>query len=75
MVLSDGNLQSTYSFDVIVNLNSPPVFNDGTTSFADLTVPLNTVKSYTVPSFSDPDGEAVTISIAEGSGGTLPSWI
>lgn len=52
-----------------------PTFIDGTTTLAGLTVPLNSIKSFSVPLFSDPDGDAVTISLAEGSGGSLPSWI
>lgn len=70
-------MQSTYTFNVnvILAVNLPPVFNDGTTSFASLIAPLNSVKSFSVPLYSDPDGDIVTISVQEGSGGTLPSWI
>lgn len=66
-------MNSIYTFNVKVM--SKPVFNDGTTSFLGLTLSLNSIKSFPVPSFSDPDGDIVTISIAEGSGGTLPGWI
>lgn len=65
-------MQTPYQFSVIVM--SKPTFASKI-SFTSLTVPLNSSKSFPVPSFSDADGDAVSISIAEGSGGTLASWI
>lgn len=73
LTLSDSNLDNQYSFSVIVM--SKPAFDDGTTSFSSLKIPLNSVKSFTVPAYSDADGDTVTISIEEGSGGTFPNWI
>lgn len=66
-------MQTKYNF--IVQVKGKPVFTDGTTSFAGLTVALNSNKTFSVPLFSDPDGDVATISIAEGNGGTLPLWI
>jgi hypothetical protein len=40
--------------------NRPPYFTDGTTSFADIIVPLNSIKDLTIPPFSDPDSQTVT---------------
>lgn len=54
---------------------SKPAFTDGTNSFSGLTVALNSIKSFNVPPFNDADMDTVTLSIAEGSGGVLPSWI
>lgn len=71
--LSDYNMQSSYNFTVKVM--TKPAFDNGTTLFPDVTVALNSVKSFSVPSFSDVDLDSVTISIAEGSGGTLPNFI
>lgn len=73
VTLSDGNMQTSYSFTVKVM--TKPAFNNGTTTFSALGVALNGVKSFPIPSFSDADGDNVTLSIAEGSGGILPSWI
>lgn len=66
-------MQTSYTFNVIVN--SKPAFNDGTTSFTSLTVQLNMIQSFTVPAFSDADGDTVTISIEEVNGGSFPNWI
>lgn len=73
VTLSDGNMQTSYSFNVIVM--SKPGFTGLITAFSDLSVPLGNIKSLNVPSFSDADGDSVSISIEEGSGGTLPSCI
>ncbi len=45
---------TTYSMIVSVP-NRPPYFTDGTTSFAPVTVAMNSVATVTIPSFADPD--------------------
>lgn len=67
-------MQNSYSFGVNV-LSRVPIFNNVTTSFSDLMLPINSLGSFNVPSFNDPDGETVTLSIAEATGGTFPNWI
>lgn len=55
--------------------NRLPVFDDSTTSFPDLTIKLGSNDKFTVPTFSDPDGETVAISIQEASNGIVPTWV
>lgn len=64
---------NSYSF--YVKVMTKPAFNDGTTSFADKIMPLNGKSNFPISTYSDADGDTVTLTIEEGSGGTLPGWI
>lgn len=61
-------------------MSNPPIFAGGITSFADLTIPLNSKGQHTIPVFSDPDGETVTITLedikvaSDGYVPSVPSW-
>ncbi len=74
LTLSDGNMKTTDTF--VINVQTrPPVFTDGTKSFADVTVGSVTPgKSFVVPPFTDPDGETVKITLEDSAGGSVPGW-
>jgi hypothetical protein len=50
------SIGASKSFSMSVNVpNRPPYFTDGTTSFAPVTVALNSIFHLPIPAFSDPD--------------------
>jgi hypothetical protein len=58
--LDDGNLNTVYTFTVLV-YNDPPVFNIPPTAV--LTVRLNDNFVYTLPPYSDPQNNPITVTI------------
>ena len=51
--------------------NRPPYFTDGTTAFADVTVPMNSIYNLPLPSYSDPDLTSVTLTFSQSSSPTV----
>lgn len=73
ITLSDGSLTNVYSFTIDV-LNRAPAYTDATfTGYAAVTVHLNSAPDVLIPSFVDPEGSAVTVTITEPSPGALTS--
>ncbi len=74
VTLSDGNKSNNYN--IVVNVMTKPTFTDGTTSFANLIVSLNSVGTFKIPPFSDLDGDSVSILVFDINTGTnAASWI
>lgn len=70
--VKDSYGHSLYSFNVNV-LNSPPAFSGVITSPAPLHV--GGTATVTLPSYSDPDGHALTLSLYETGQAALPTFI
>jgi hypothetical protein len=45
--------------------NRPPYFTDGTTAFADVIVPINSIHNLPLPSYSDPDLTSVKLTFSQ----------
>lgn len=57
VTLDDGKMQTTYSFSVKVMTKPTFAFSGGATSFSDLTVALGSTKTFSIPTYSDADGD------------------
>lgn len=70
--ICDGEPQcSTYQFNVVFS-NTAPVFSNTVPSSVNVHVGKNS--TFTLPSYSDPDGDAVTISTYQDTMSTLPVY-
>ena len=65
-------LSSTYTFNVVVQ-NSAPVFASTTSTTISVTV-TQTV-TFSLPSYSDPDGNAITLTTYQDGSASLPSFV
>lgn len=60
VTLSDGVNSPISSFDIVVNPNQPPIF---ASSLQSQTVHVMFTQTYTLPAYSDPEGQAVSLTI------------
>ena len=67
ITISDTLISNTYTFNVIVT-NNPPGFS--TTITTNISLVVNQVANFTLPSYSDPDGNALSLTTFQ-SGGLL----
>jgi hypothetical protein len=51
--------------------NRPPYFMDETTSFADIIVPMNSIKDLPIPAFKDPELQTVAYTLIQSSTPTV----
>ena len=71
MSLSDGSLTSSYTFTITVS-NTAPIFSS---SLAAQSVGWTKSVTYALPSYSDPEGNTVTLTTVEQGQSTLPSFV
>jgi hypothetical protein len=60
----------TYTMTVTVP-NRPPYFSDGTTTFPDVSLPINSVLNMPIPPIIDPDKTSVTLTFSHPSSTTV----
>jgi hypothetical protein len=51
-----------------------PYFTDGTNSFSNLVIPLNSVKTFTIPPYKDWDNDVVSVLIQDAKTSTSLTW-
>ena len=67
-----GGASSAYNFYVLV-VNNPPIFSSSRAT--SLNVNLGSTSTFTLPAYSDPDGNSLTFSTYQSGLSTLPSFI
>ena len=72
--VSDGSLESYADFTLEVTA-APPNRPPTAPTLTDQTATEDEPFSYTVPAFTDPDGDTLTYTAAQSNNGTLPGWL
>ena len=71
---SDGSLESYADFTLKVT-ETPPNRPPTAPTLTNQTATEDTSFSYTVPAFTDPDGDTLTYTAAQSNGDSLPDWL
>lgn len=72
VTLSNAYISNVYTFTVTVN-NFPPVF--GSASSTTISVIITQTGVFNLPSYSDPDGNSMTLTTVESGQTSLPSFV
>jgi hypothetical protein len=70
--LSNGIKTGVYSFNIIIATNQPPSFS---ASLATQNLLVGTTVVYTIPSYSDPEGQTVTFTTNLVGSSSLPTFV
>ena len=72
--VSDGSVESYADFTLEVTA-TPPNWPPTAPTLADQTATEDTLFSYTVPAFTDPDGDTISYTATQSNDDSLPDWL